>query len=170
MNLNPWSRIVLIALALTLAACVKPNIESTLPKTIHPVDKDSYAAQVLGHEGACLVLFYDTAADSTEMHRRFIRFADKFGDQAKFCRFKWSKGMDAKPYQLQATPTIILYRNGAEIDRLKGNPPTTKDFQKWDEDFELWILRMALRLEGDTQTSTFECYFKNTYELQFSNF
>jgi hypothetical protein len=77
--------------------------------------------------------------------------------------------MDGKPYGLEATPTVILYRNGAEIDRLKGNPPRTKDFINWDEDFELWILRMAMRLESDQQTATYECYFKNGYELQFSN-
>jgi hypothetical protein len=158
-----------LALCLLAACVVRNSPDAGMPKTILQVDKDNYAAQVLNHQGACLVLFYDTGSDSTEMHRRFIFFGDKFGDHVKFCRFKWSKGMDGKPYGLEATPTVILYRNGAEIDRLKGNPPRTKDFINWDEDFELWILRMAMRLESDQQTATYECYFKNGYELQFSN-
>ncbi len=161
---------VLLLLLSATTACVPKKVPERLPGDIITVTRDTYKAEVLNYKGPCLVLFFDDAGPSSQMHRRFIYFADRFGKHVKFVRFKWAPGADPAHYKLEATPTVVLYQSGAEIDRVKGNPPTTSEYQNWDDDFELWILRMALRVKTDELSSTYECYFRNGYDLKFSNY
>ncbi len=154
-----------------LASCAEkaPKLKE-LPGNVISINTENYTAEVLNHDGPALVLFYDENPPSTDMHRRFIEFAQRFGGPVKFMRYKWSDGDDPALYGLEALPTVVLYRKGYEIDRIKGIPPKTKEYQNWDEDVELWILRNALELHSDDYTATYECWFKNSYELQFSNY
>ncbi len=167
-------RYLLLACALLLplvVSCAAKTPElKPLPGDVTNVTNETFAAQVLNHDGPALVLFYDENPPSTDMHRRFIEFAQRFGEPIKFCRYKWAEGDDPTLYGLEALPTVVLYKKGYEIDRIKGIPPKTKDYMDWDEDVELWLLRNALDLRADEYTATYECWFKNSYELKFSNY
>lgn len=167
-------RYLLLVCALLLfmvAGCAEktPKLKP-LPGNVHNVNTDTFAAQVLNHDGPALVLFYDENPPSTAMHKLFINFSQRFGEPIKFCRYKWSAQDDPSPYGLEALPTVVLYKRGYEIDRIKGIPPKTREYMNWDEDVELWLLRNALDLKTDEFTATYECWFKNSYELKFSNY
>lgn len=160
----------LLVLPLVASCAPKTPKLKPLPGTVTTVNSENFAGQVLNHPGPALVLFYDENPPSTDMHKRFIGLSQRFGEPIKFCRYKWQQGDDPSPYGLEALPTVVLYKNGYEIDRIKGVPPKTREFMEWDEDVELWLLRNALDLHTDEFTATYECWFKNSYELQFSNY
>jgi hypothetical protein len=163
-----WILALLLVLPL-LPSCAGKQMKS-LPGNITTITQDNFAAQVLHHEGPALVLFYDEGPKSTDMHNRFIDFAARFGDPVKFCRLKWPEGEGASLYGLEELPTVVLFKNGFEIDRLRGIPPKTKDYMDWNDDVELWILRNALDLSTDKYSATYECKFNNSHDLQFSNY
>ncbi len=159
----------LFALPLSTSCSMRPKVEGVLPKGIVQVDKNNYNAMVLKSKGPCLVLFYDEGIESTALHRLYIAFADRYGKHAKFCRYKWDGSDNPDSYRLEVQPTIILYRDGIEIDRLRGIPPRTSDYVDWNEDVELWVLRTAIQVKSDKYTATFNCFFNNTYDLEFTN-
>lgn len=158
-----------LMLLLMSASCVKQK-SAEPPVKVHQVTPENFNAAVLNHQGPVLILFYDEGEESLDMHRRYINLAEKYWENVKFCRMKWEEGMDMTPFKLESLPTVLMYRVGVEIDRLKGVPPKIPEFIDWDDDLELWVLRMALQLEGDEYQATYECRFKNGYELHFSNY
>ena len=102
--------------------------------------------------------------------KRFEYFADQFYKHAKFCKFHWPINADPKLYRLKMLPTTVLFKDGHEIDRIKGIPPDKRARLKWNRDIELWLLKNVLGLEGDRYAGKFKYFFKNSYKLHISNY
>ncbi|PIP37503.1 MAG: hypothetical protein COX19_16585 [Desulfobacterales bacterium CG23_combo_of_CG06-09_8_20_14_all_51_8] len=84
--------------------------------------------------------------------------------------FHWQVNDDPSRFKLEMLPTVILYRNGGEIDRIKGIPPEEKDRAAWNDDLELWFLKNAMELKGSEYSGDFTYLFKNGYTLQVGNY
>ena len=116
------------------------------------INENTFSTEVTMYEGPALVLFYNSKYwQSKDMERRLEYFAKKYeGREIKFCKFHWPLAADAKAFQLEMLPTLILYRQGNEIDRIKGIPPEQAERNEWNDDIELWILKNALQLKSGT--------------------
>jgi hypothetical protein len=170
-----FTRYLFISLtALLLTACTgsrdaRPPGGEVSPLTV--VNHHTYTDEIMLHEGPALVLFYNTQFwQSLDMKRRMEWLAEKYKDKAKFAMFHWQVSDDPTRFSLEMLPTVILYRDGGEIDRIKGIPPEEKDRAKWNDDLELWFLKNALALEGSEYSAEFTYLFKNGYALQVGNY
>ena len=136
-----------------------------------PINHHTYTDEIMLYNGPAIVLFYNTEFwQSLDMKRRLEWLAEKYRGKVKFAMFHWQVSDDPSRFSLEMLPTVILYRNGEEIDRIKGIPPEEKERSAWNDDLELWFLKNALALEGSEYSGEFTYFFRNGYTLQVSNY
>jgi hypothetical protein len=136
-----------------------------------PINHQTFADEITSYEGAAIVVFYNTQYwQALDMKRRMEWLAEKYPETAKFAMFHWQVSDDTSRFNLEMLPTVILYRNGAEIDRIKGIPPSERERAKWNDDLELWFLKNALELEDSEYSGDFTYFFRNTYKLDVGNY
>ncbi len=158
--------------AFCLISCAGHKIERQQPSPqIVQIDNSTFSAEVDSFNGFAVVLFYNKEYwQSRDMEQRFEYFAGRYAEYAKFCKFHWDINAEAAPYKLEMLPTMVLYKSGAEIDRMKGIPPDKAERLKFNDDIEMWLLKNVVGLEGDQYTANFKYFFKNSYKLTPSNF
>ncbi|MFZ2630446.1 MAG: thioredoxin domain-containing protein [Desulfosalsimonadaceae bacterium] len=161
--------------AVLLSACAGGGpfgFGSSAPESpLLPINHQTFADEITSYEGSAIVLFYNTQYwQSLDMKRRMEWLAEKYPKKAKFAMFHWQVSDDTSRFNLEMLPTVILYRNGAEIDRIKGIPPNEKDRVKWNDDLELWFLKNALGLEDSEYSGEFTYFFRNGYKLDVGNY
>ncbi|MBQ9068071.1 MAG: thioredoxin [Eggerthellaceae bacterium] len=84
------------------------------------VDKKPFETEVLQGEGKILVDFFgDGCVPCAALMPHVHEFADKYGDQMKFCSMNTSKARRvAIGQQVLGLPTIAVYENGEKIEEL----------------------------------------------------
>lgn len=174
---HKYSLISILAVSLLILSCVpkeevkKPVIEKTAPAGIIAVDDSNFGTEVQGYNGSVVLLFLNEDEwQSRDMRDRFEHFAGKYSGFVKFCEYPWSPGSDGEMYALEALPTVVLYRNGEEIDRIKGIPPEESAREKWNDDIELWLLKNTVRQKPGRASGDYKYLFKNGYKLHISGY
>lgn len=178
MTLKPFYIIAIFSVCLMgLISCgapqqLPPISESTgEPAYVLRIYDSTFHQEVANFDGAAVVLFYnDNFWQSKDMEKRIQRLAEKYYGKVKFCKFFWQVDADTRPYGLEMLPTVVLYENGSEVDRIKGIPPDKSLLAKFDGDIELWLLKNALHLQGDEYSADYRYLFKNGYTLEISNY
>ena len=162
--------------ALLLSACAgSPDSRHYIPQEKNSpfvvVNHHSYHDEIMIYGGPAIVLFYNTEFwQSLDMKRRLEWLAEKYRGKAKFAMFHWQVSDDPSRFSLEMLPTVILYRDGEEIDRIKGIPPEEKERADWNDDLELWFLKNAMALENSQYSGDFTYLFRNGYTLQVGNY
>ncbi len=158
--------VCLFMLAWTNFSCVRRNVVKA-----NNVNLADYNSTVLDHKGYALVLFYNEQYwQSQDMEKRFDYFSQKYSRKFSSFKFRWDVNSDGSKYRLEMLPTVILYHDGLEIDRIKGIPETEKDRLDWDNDINLWLLKNVLGAKGDDFAADYSYRFNNSPRLQISNF
>jgi len=131
------------------------------------INEQSFYKFVNNQEKHTLILFYNkNYPESIDMHNRFELFAKKFNKYANFCKFHWDMSrLDPKPYRLVMLPTVVLYKRGIEVDRIKGIPPKMDRRHMLDVDMEIWFYKNVLNLRGSGRFEDF--LFKNSYHIKY---
>jgi len=82
------------------------------------VDKNTFEAEVLQASGKVVVDFYgDGCVPCAALMPHVHEFADKYGDQLKFCALNTSKARRlAIGQKILGLPVIAVYENGTMID------------------------------------------------------
>lgn len=166
-------RVAALLLALTalgLCACAGGKRKAPPPPDVAQVNAQSFAAEVGAGSGLVLVLFQnDTYPQSREMVGRLDLLAGKYKGKAKFLSFFWDMEGDAQAYGLEMLPTLVMYRDGREVDRMRG-VPAERDFKETlDDDLELWLLKTGMNLTRGKYYGDFSYRFNNTSRLAASN-
>lgn len=164
--------VVLILAVLVLApACAAKKAAETPPPKIVSVTQATYKAEVLDSKGLTLVLFHNEKfRQAVDMRQRYDTMADKFYGKAKFCEFTWPSGGDTKPYRLETLPTVIMFRDGQEVDRIKGLPTSRAELAGFNDDMELWLLKTGLNLSAGDYQADYTYRFNNGHKLISSNY
>jgi len=180
MTLRSFHMIAVLSICLMgLVSCGTPR-QAGLPSVAKTTDGPVYVLQVYDstfhqevadYNGVAVVLFYnDSYWQSKDMENRIQNFAQKYYGKAKFCKFFWNIDADTRPYGLEMLPTVVMYENGSEVDRIKGIPPEQASLNEFNKDVELWLLKNAFQLQGDEYSANFRYLFNNGYTLQISNY
>jgi len=158
--------LVAVPAVLSLAACAKQP-KTQAPPDITPVNAGSFSSEVVGQPGVTLVLFHNLEAwQSQDMYQRFSWLSQSYRGRLKFCAFAWDMTADPAPYHLEMLPTLVMYRDGYEVDRMRGIPDDSQALAALNDDLELWILRTGLKLTQDpTFQAAFDYRFKNGVRL-----
>ncbi len=148
-----------------LSGCARPKPQA--PPDIIAVGDQNYASEVIAQPGVTLVLFSNAEAwQSRELSRRYAWLAETYRGRLKFCSFAWDLAADPAPYRLEMLPTLVMYRDGYEVDRMRGIPDTQDGLRTLNDDLELWVLRTGLGLTQDpTFQGRFLYMFHNTARL-----
>ncbi|MDA3897889.1 MAG: thioredoxin domain-containing protein [Desulfobacteraceae bacterium] len=168
--------IFVIISAVVLSACAGTSRDKWQPETgqaaaLMTVNHQTYTDEITSYSGPAIVIFYNNQYwQSLDMKRRIEDLAEKYEGKAKFAMFHWQISDDPSRFSLEMLPTVILYRNGEEIDRIKGIPPEVKEREKLNDDLELWFLKNALALKGSEYSGEFTYLFRNGYTLQVGNY
>ena len=166
--------LLLMGLAFIVTSCGKPQSIPMVAGTvgnITSVDDASMDSVVYQFPGYVVVHFYnDTFWQSKDMEKRMSFLADRYSNNVRFCEFHWDVKRSGKKYGLTMLPTVVLYHNGQEVDRIKGIPDKKEDRETWNNDLNLWLLKNAMGADGDMHSGSYEYRFKNSSELQISNF
>jgi hypothetical protein len=151
-----------------LCACAR---KAPPPPDIVQVTAENYTEEVLREPGPTLLLFHNPQApQSQEMYKLLGWLAQTYKGQLKFCAFAWDAGADPAPYKLEMLPTLVLFRNGWEIDRMRGIPATAQERRTLPDDLELWLLRTGLERTYDPRfQAQFSYRFNNGNTLQAGN-
>jgi thioredoxin-like negative regulator of GroEL len=164
-------RALLPALTAVLAACLLMSC-ARAPKTPPPpdivaVNAGNYSSEVIRQPGVTLVLFHNLEAwQSQDMYQRLAFLSQTYKGRLKFCAFAWDTAADPAPYRLEMLPTLVMYRDGYEVDRMRGIPDNATAMAALNDDLELWILRTGLKLTQDpTFQAAFSYRFKNGVRL-----
>jgi len=163
-------RALLPALTAVLAACLLMSC-ARAPKTQAPdivaVNAGNFSAEVLRQPGVTVVLFQNMEAwQSQEMHQRVSWLAATYRGRLRFCAFAWDMAADPAPYRLEILPTLVMYRDGYEVDRMRGLPDDARGMAALNDDLELWIMRTGLKLTQDPAfQAAFSYRFKNGARL-----
>ncbi len=165
-----------IILAVVLSACAGKSSDKWQPATgqasaLMTVNHQTFTDEITTYPGPAIVIFYNTQFwQSLDMKRRIEVLAEKYYGKAKFAMFHWQIADDPSRFSLEMLPTVILYRNGEEIDRIKGIPPEEKERKKLNDDLELWFLKNAMALKGSEYSGEYTYFFRNGYTLQVGNY
>jgi thioredoxin-like negative regulator of GroEL len=182
MTLRAFYMVAALSICLMgLVSCGTPRPVAPPPvsaPTVEPQSKyvlqiydSTFHREVADYNGVAVVLFYnDNYWQSKDMETRIHKFAKQYFGKAKFCKFFWPIDADTRPYGLEMLPTVVLYDNGSEVDRIKGIPPEKASLNKFNEDVELWLLKNAFQLKGDEYSADYRYLFNNGYTLQISNY
>jgi thioredoxin-like negative regulator of GroEL len=168
--------ILALVSAFVFSACAgtssdKWQSETGQASALMVVNHQTFTDEITTYPGPAIVIFYNNQYwQSLDMKRRIERLAEKYYGKAKFAMFHWQIEEDPSRFSLEMLPTVILYRNGKEIDRIKGVPPEEKERNEWNDDLELWFLKNAMELEGTEYSGEFTYLFKNSHTLQVGNY
>lgn len=162
------SGLIAVCAVCLLCACARKGPE---PPDIVQVNAGNFSQEVLRGPGLVLVLFHNPeAAQSREMYQRLSGLAQSYKGQLKFCAFAWDASVDPEPYRLEMLPTLVMYRDGWEIDRMRGIPATIEERRGLSDDLELWLLRTGLGRTSDPRfQAQFSYRFNNGPTLQVGN-
>jgi hypothetical protein len=164
------TRAQLPTLFAVLAVCLLASC-ARAPKTQAPdivaIDAGSFASQVLQQPGVTVVLFHNLEAwQSQDMYQRLAYLAKTYRGKLRFCAFAWDMAADPAPYRLEMLPTLAMYRDGYEVDRMRGLPDDPRALAALNDDLELWILRTGLKLKKDPVfQAAFDYRFHNGVKL-----
>lgn len=157
-----------------LSACMKqeyPDLPHPTSGPVLDIDSSSFNNSVIKYPGFAAVLFYnDRFPESQDMRQRIDYFAGQYGGEMRFCRFLWNANKEGSEYGLEMLPTVILYNQGAEIDRIKGIPRDKKILLDWNKDINLWLLKNVFEIKGDKFSGDYIYRFRNTATLEPSNY
>lgn len=159
------SAMIAVLAVCLLAACARAP--KTQPPDIVAVNAENYSAEVLRQPGVTVLLFHNLEAwQSQDMYQRVSWLAATYKGKLKFCTFAWDMAADPAPYRLEILPTLVMYRNGYEVDRMRGIPDDARAMAALNDDLELWILRTGLKLTQDPKfQAAFDYRFKNGTKL-----
>lgn len=159
----------LVLCALALSGCASRKAQA--PPDIIPINDQNFAYEVLRQPGPTLVLYYNPEAwQSQEMYRRLDWLSKLYKGKVKFCAFSWDLAADPAPYHLEMVPTLVLFRDGWEIDRMRGIPADNEGLRQLNADLELWVMTAALQLTDDPRFQARYVYlYKNGNRLQAEN-
>ncbi len=146
------------------------KIQPIYPVGIVKLNNSNFVKEVKSFEGPTLVLFFNKQYwQSKDMEKRFNYFTKKFEGYVKFCKFHWDINADTTAYKLEMLPTVVLYKNGVEFDRIRGINPDEKARAKLNDDMELWIMKNALEMRGSKYNANYQYLFNNSFTLHVSN-
>lgn len=167
-----YAVLILAVLALALApGCAPKKASETPPPRMVSVTQPTYKAEVLDSKGLTLVLFHNEKfRQAVDMRQRYEGLADKFYGKAKFCEFTWKSDGDTKPYRLETLPTVVMYRDGQEVDRIKGLPTGRAELAAFNDDMELWLLKTGLGMSTGAYQADYKYRFNNGHKLISSNY
>ncbi|PIE71407.1 MAG: hypothetical protein CSA22_02555 [Deltaproteobacteria bacterium] len=167
---------VLLLGMLVLNACVqnRPRPAATQPpaktggETVAiNLDHASLRTEIIGANGYALALFYNNQyRPSAELEAIFDALSVKYKDAAVYGKFFWYLDWNGEQYGLDMLPTVILFNNGEEIDRIRGMDTDKNRIQK---DMDLWLRKNVVNPQGDGFSGAFTYRFNNTYTLSISN-
>jgi thioredoxin-like negative regulator of GroEL len=168
--------IFVIISGIVLSGCAGASRDKWQPETgqtsaLTTVNHQTYTDEITTYPGPAIVIFYNNQYwQSLDMKRRIEDLAIKYYGKAKFAMFHWQIANDPSRFSLEMLPTVILYQNGEEIDRIKGIPPEEKERNKLNDDLELWFLKNAMALKSSEYSGDFTYFFRNGYNLQVGNY
>lgn len=118
-----------------------------------------------------VLLFYDDQYwQSKDMTDRITFFAGKYGATVQFLKYRWQKEDAPSRYGLEMLPTVILFKGGMEVDRIKGIPKDRTRLNKWNEDIELWMLKTVFDVQGDEYSGDYTYRFNNSSTLDINSY
>ena len=92
----------------------------------------TFGKEVLKSKRPVFVMFYHPQCGPCQlMHPVYSKAAVKFSKKAKFTQINVDKGMKtANKYQIKATPTILVFKNGIDDAEIEGfaDEPTLNGF------------------------------------------
>jgi hypothetical protein len=168
--------LLLISLPLFLLSSCTPHRppDAKLPpavKRIVNIDSSTFAREVTNYHGYVIVTFYnDNYWQSKEMLDNIEGLFERYRGKIKFCNFFWDVNESGDMYGLELLPTVVLYKNGREIDRIKGLPDSAGDRAELPDDMDLWILKNVLNARGNEYAGTYRYRFNNSATLNISNY
>ena len=85
------------------------------------LDKVNFDADLLQHSGKSFVMFSGDGWAPCEAIKPFVVVcSEKYADKIRFCLLDTTKSKRlAMSQKVMGLPTMVIYENGAEIDRLK---------------------------------------------------
>ncbi|WP_045211602.1 thioredoxin family protein [Desulfonatronovibrio magnus] len=169
------SLLFFLLVATFITACApkapEPVRVEPAPAEVITVNHQTFTREISNYSGSAIVIFYNNQFwQSMDMLRRIEWLASQYGGRAKFAKFHWQVHDDPSRFKLEMLPTVILFRNGYEIDRIKGIPPEESVRRDWNDDIELWFLVNALQLTTDQYSGNFTYFFNNDYTLKIGNY
>lgn len=168
MNFRHVSLLAIACAALLLAGCAAKQRPSQ-PPLVTAVDANTYPLEALG-PGLHLVLFYNGQfPQSQDMLTRLNQLAGKYKGKAHFASFLWDLSADTGPYGLELLPTLVMLRDGREVDRMRGMPPGAEARAVLDDDLELWLIKTGLGLKLDRFRADYQYRFNNSSRLHIVN-
>lgn len=86
------------------------------------VDSETFSKEVLEHKGTVLADFYsDSCVPCKRMSPLLAELEKTYADSLKIVKVNINfDGGLAEKYEVQAAPTLVFFRDGAEVDRLRG--------------------------------------------------
>lgn len=89
------------------------------------VNESNFQSEVLDAQEPVLVDFYATWCPPCRMLAPVLeKLAGEFAGQAKLVKVDVDQSQRlAIDYRIQAMPTLLLFQNGQEVDRMVGAPP-----------------------------------------------
>jgi thioredoxin-like negative regulator of GroEL len=164
----PLSGLLAVCALCALCACAK---KAQAPPDVIPITAQTFTYEVLRQPGVTLVLFYTAdSPQSREMQQRLDWLSTAYKGQLKFCAFAWDTSADPAPYRLEMLPSLVMYRDGWEIDRMRGIPATLEQLRGLNDDLELWVLRTGLQRTSDARfQAQFSYRFNNDNRLEAGN-
>jgi len=151
---------VLVILSLFSFSCSHTITKETYPiktEEVCKLDHRNFDAEIKLFDGTSFVLFIEKGSHKTnDIETLFKYFAHTYSNRAKFCIFYWTKThISQNKFKITLLPTVILYQNRYEIDRLRGIPKNDR--------FEVWVLKNTEEVkEYDLD---YNYVFKNTNRL-----
>jgi hypothetical protein len=167
--------IMIFSMLLWLTSCADRSPQPFQPEYTEPhfikITGKNFDKEVKQYPGFVLVLFYNTKYEpSLDMEKRFEYFSARFGKTIKFCKFHWDIKNDRTPYDLKMLPTVDLYENGYQIDRIKGIPEFEEERIHWNDDIDLWIMKNVYKKRGNEYSAEFVYKFKDSAYLNVGNY
>jgi len=161
------SNSIIILIIFMLVSCVRYE---KIPEKFQFLDDETFKMKITYSSGFAVVLFYNVSYwQSQYMERQFHFFADKYYGKTKFYKFPWKIDKDPSNYKLEMLPTLVLYEDGIEQDRIKGIPAEKKFWRNFEQDIDLWFIKNVLKLQGSEYDGHFNYFFHNSHVLQIEN-
>lgn len=163
-----------LLLVMLLNGCAKQQYPDTPELVAGPILEKS-AGDIPnflnGQTQPVLILFYDDKyRQSRDMSGRISLFADKYGGHIQFIKCRWRPEDDATLFGLRMLPTTVLFKDGVELDRIKGIPKDSDALLNWNNDLDLWFLKTALSVQGDEFSGDYTYRFNNSATLTISGY